>query len=530
MAHIPENDLDVRQDAGAGGGGGARQSRRAPGHPATFVGMLCLMVVFLYCYLPALTNDFAHGDDYYDFIQEPGAAEDWRFVDRVFDKRLLEGRPIFAAVYYASAWFVDTLFDIRWIRLLGVLGIGVASWCVFHELVRQGFDRIPSFAVAVMTGASVPFQISASWATTSAFPYAFAISYAAFRIAEHSLTRKTTARYALIIASIVCLLMVFWIYQPVAPTFWVFFAIGILRKQEITRNDGRRILVFLCITAAAAALSYLTYKIAVNTIAWPNYFQRGQFIGIADIPGRIPWLIGRMAESAIFPVTPSEYMHWWGTWPLEYLALAVILAGLVLYLAGKSSFVTRSAIACALPALCYGVHLITEAFDPSRARMSLYALVVFYAYLAANGYARHIGRIAPSVFVNYAMGGMALLGVALSYWHNERQHVRANVREIEFMRSELQQHDLASYNAIHVIRPKCSERFFSGGYLWPSSCGPWAEGTAASSMVKFVLVDISADTLPLRISNSAHDDNYIPRANTLIVDMEKGVRLYDGRR
>ena len=505
------NELGARQDAGA-----------VQGRSATFVGMLCLMVVFLYCYLPVLTNDYAHGDDYYDFLQEPGAGNSWNFFDWVFVKRLMEGRPILAAVYYASAWFVDTLFDIRWIRLLGILGIGVASWCVFHELVRQGFDRIPSFSVAVMTGASVPFQISASWATTSAFPYAFAISYAAFRIAEHSLTRKTTARYALIIASIVCLLMVFWIYQSVASSFWVFFAIGILRKREITRNDGRRILVFLCISAGAAALSYLTYKMAVNTLPYPNYPHRGQFIGISDIPGRIPWLIKRMAESVIFPVTPSEYRHW-GIRLLEYMPLVVILAGLVLYLAGKSSFVTRSAIACALPALCYGVQLMTDYPDPYRVRMSLVALIVFYTYLAVNGYARHIGRIAPAVFINYAMGGMALLGVALSYWHNERQHVRANVREIEFMRSELQQHDLASYNAIHVIRPECSERFFPGGYLNPSSCLDWA----ADYMVKFVLIDMSADTLPLRISNShPRDDNYVLHGNTLIVDMKKGVRIY----
>ncbi len=490
----------------------------------TLVGMLCLMVVFFYCYLPALTNDYALADDYYDFLQGPhsqGTGLGW-----VFDKRLMEGRPILAAVYYASAWFVDTLFDIRWIRLLGILGVAVASWCVFHELVRQGFDRIPSFAVAVMTGSSVPFQMVASWATTSALPYAFAISYAAFRIAEHSLTRKSTTRYALIIASTVCLLMAFYIFQPTALSFWAFFAIGILRKQEITRNDGRRILVFLCITALATTLSYLTFKIALNTLPYPDYPHRGHLIGISDILGRISWLIERMSSSAIFPVSTDEYRYL-EIWPLRFFPLAVILAGLVLYLAGRSSFVKKGAIVCALPVLCHGIMLVTDWHDPLHSRMALGFLVIFYAFLAMHGYARHIGRVDPSIFINYAVGGLALLGVALAYWHNERQNVRTNIREIEFIRSELQQHDLASYDAIHVVRPECTGRaFVLWGYIAPSSCADWA----ANSMVKFVLIDMSADTLPLRISNSAHGDNYVPHTNTLVVDMEKGVRIYRDRR
>ena len=56
---------------------------------------------------------------------------------------------------------------------------------------------------------SVPFQLAASWATVSAFPYAFAIAYAAFLIAEHSLKQKLLLKYTLIVASIICLLVAF---------------------------------------------------------------------------------------------------------------------------------------------------------------------------------------------------------------------------------------------------------------------------------------------------------------------------------
>ena len=56
----------TRRCSGQSGADGA-----APGLSATFIGMLCLMAVFLYCYLPALTNDYASADDYYDFLQVP---------------------------------------------------------------------------------------------------------------------------------------------------------------------------------------------------------------------------------------------------------------------------------------------------------------------------------------------------------------------------------------------------------------------------------------------------------------------------
>ena len=491
--------------------------------------LLCLIAIFVSLYHPTLTNDYMHGDDYFDFLprEDNGRGGTW-----VFDKRLLEGRPIYAAIFYLNAWFVESLSDVKWIRLFGILGISLASWCVFYELVRQKFDRIPSFFVAVIVGMCVPFQLAASWATISIFPYAFAISYAAFLIAEHSLKQRTAIKYVLIAASTVCLLMVLYIYQPIALAFWAFFAIGTLRKQNITGNDIRRILIYLCITAAAICLSYLTYKITHSLFTY-DYPGRGKFISIFDIPESILQLIKRMATAVIFPITPNEY-----SWDVSYLArvpaflpLVVVLLGLVLYFREKPSFMKRCVIACALPALCHGIMLITDSTDPQRTRMALSFLVILYVFLAVHGYAKHIRRyvnrtMSPSTFVNCVMGVVAFYGVALSYWHHERQFVKANVREIEFIRSELQYHDLRCYNAIHVVRPKCgtSTSFVPRGYFSPSSCFPWA----VNSMVKFLLIDLHADTLLLRLSNSEYGDNDkpVPRTNTLVIDMERGVRAY----
>ena len=353
----------------------------------------CLIAIFVSLYHPALTNDYMHGDDYYDFLgggpEENGGASGLGWV---FDKRLLEGRPVYSGIYYVSAWFVESLFDVRWIRLFGIFGIALACWCVFRELVRQEFDRLPSFFVAVIVGMSVPFQLAASWATVSAFPYAFAIAYAAFLIAEHSLKQRATTKYALIVASIICLLMAFYIYQPIALAFWAFFAIGILRKQDITGNDIRRAFAYLCITAAAIGLSYLTYETAHSVLPYDGYPGRGELRAVSDIPERIPWLIKRMATAVVFPITPSEYyadVLYLARVP-AFLLLAVVLAGLVLYFRDRPSFMKRCVIACALPILCYGIALVSVHGDPQRTRMVLSFLMIYYAFLAVHGYARYI--------------------------------------------------------------------------------------------------------------------------------------------
>ena len=500
--------------------------------------LFCLIAIFVALYHPALTNDYAYSDDYHDFLGVPGENGGASGIAWVFDKRLLEGRPIYAGIYYVSAWFVETLSDIRWIRLLGIFGIALASWCVFRELVRQEFGRLPSFFVAVIVGMSVPFQLAGSWATVSAFPYAFAVSYAAFLIAEHSLKQRATIKYALIVASIICLLMAFWIYQPVALSFWAFFAVGILRKQNITGNDIRRVFVYLCITATVVGLSVLTYETARSVLNIDYYEARGGLIAISDIPERIPWLMNRMATAVVFPVTPGEYSpHWpWYTLPhiasskvlfkhiLVFLPLVAVLAGLVLYFRDRPQFMKRCVIACVLPVLCYGIMLVSENSDPQRTRMALSFLAIVYLFLAVHGYARYINRT-PSAFVNCVMGFIVFVGVALSSWHNERQFVEANVIEIQYIRSELQQHDLKSYDAIHVVRPDSCFRggtFVPRGYLVPSSCMDWA----SDSMVKFLLIDLHADTFPLRLSSSAYGDEPVPRTNTLVIDMEKGIRAY----
>ena len=46
-------------------------------------------------------------------------------------------------------------------------------------------------------------------------------------------------------------------------------------------------------------------------------------------------------------------------------------------------------------------------------------------------------------------------------------------------------------------------------------------------MVKFLLIDLHADTLPLRVSNFGYyGDKPVPHTNTLVIDMEKGIHAY----
>ena len=478
--------------------------------------LVWLLAVFLVCYSSVWTNDYGRWDDYPVFVDR---------AEFRIDFWLLEARPVYGVVGYLFAWFVENLSDIRWLRIIGICGVALAAWCVFLELVRQGFDRIQSFFVAVIVGSAVPFQIAAAWATVAPYPYAFAISYVAFRVAEHSLIQRILMKYILIFLSFVLLSMSFLIYQPIALSFWVFVAIGILSKKYITASDIRRVLLYIGISGAAAVLSFLTYKTAVHYLG--EYYPlsiRGALTRIEGIPREIGNLFSDIIAAAIFPIDPRQ--SWfqeinWGEGIEKYGAPIVVLTGLYLYFAARPSLWLRIAFACAAPVLCHGVMLISaEDWNPKYSQYSFYAIAVLYTVLAIHGYAKRIGKIIPLVSANTTIGFMAIVSIALAWWHIEIHYVRPNVEEIGFIQRELAKQDLSKYESIHVIRPACPcPATVSGNYGWPSACQPWAP----TGMVVFALRSLGGDAVNLKFSNSRHGEPWAPGPRTLVVDMQKGV-------
>ena len=127
-----------------------------------------LLVFFSVCYSPVLTNDYGFLDEYFDIISG------WQ--GHVVQKRIQEGRPLYAIIYGAITSGGIYVEDLRWFRFAGIVGLSLLAFSVFRVLVYVGWDRFQSFCIVVILCTTLPFQLYVAWATTSIFIFAALIS------------------------------------------------------------------------------------------------------------------------------------------------------------------------------------------------------------------------------------------------------------------------------------------------------------------------------------------------------------------
>ena len=51
---------------------------------------------------------------------------------------MIEGRPVYALIGYLFTSLATSLEDLRYIRLIGVIGIALLAWNLFEALARAG--------------------------------------------------------------------------------------------------------------------------------------------------------------------------------------------------------------------------------------------------------------------------------------------------------------------------------------------------------------------------------------------------------
>ena len=180
------------------------------------------LAVFLACYVSVWSNDYGITDDYPDFFYGTEGTHP--------EKRVIEGRPLYALIGYVFTSLATELEDLRWIRIIGIIGIALLAWSLYQALVRAGYSRFQSFCAGMIVGTSLPFQLCAAWATLAPWPFAAAASGLAFLLADRAFDQHhLPRRWALAAGASLCLLAALAIYQPVAMFFWVFAAIHLLK-------------------------------------------------------------------------------------------------------------------------------------------------------------------------------------------------------------------------------------------------------------------------------------------------------------
>jgi len=208
------------------------------------------MALYLLCYISVLRYAYLFADDYY-YLYHATLGTVWPAAISIIS----DGRPLYAATLLGAFHLAGHYPAVRWIRAVGVLGIGWLMWLVYRALLRRGWSTPLAFATAFLIGLLPPFQVLAAWATTYIFPWAAALTgIAAMMLEREPLSRR---RYA---GAIGLLLIAFSVYQPAAAFFGVFMGIRLLTPSE-TRERIIQTFRYTVVFGCAAVLAFVEQRI-----------------------------------------------------------------------------------------------------------------------------------------------------------------------------------------------------------------------------------------------------------------------------
>ena len=241
--------------------------------------MIAFLTLLSTCYFSVLNNDYGFADDYFDLLPENREQIIW--------KKNLEGRLLYALITKFGFPKTANIEDIRYVRLVGVVGISLLAFVMFQALVHVGWKPFQSFCVAIIMCTSLPFQVFAAWATASVFPIAGLLSGCALLLADQAFSSPPPPRAKWLRASIAVLVLVgaLAIYQPAAMIFWVFAAVFLFRPGPSLNDAVARFLYYGLVGLVGMGLGFVLYKLPAifysetsrGDLAW-NFLEKAVFL------------------------------------------------------------------------------------------------------------------------------------------------------------------------------------------------------------------------------------------------------------
>ena len=487
-----------------------------------------------------LSADYGVSDDYPDLVTESLDPPEYAIAEQVMvpgsaiEKKIKEGRPLYALAAHLLYLTTADIGDLRRARFVGVLGISLLAWIMYRMLVRTGHDRFQSFCVGAIACSTLPFQVYASSVTMAPFPFAAVLSGFAFILGDRAFTTTPDrlSKWLLAGGAGVVLLAALAIYQPAAMFFWVFAAV-ILLDPDRTRGDVFRRLGWYCLIASFGMVSGYGLAELGPTLYPDSSFDRIDLV--QDLPGKLAWFLFTVFPQAVnfALLSPSHWLLSDGSTTVlsasriadmlaAWMFFIVISAGLVSYLRGMRNGVPwKYGVAISLLFASHMPNLVAESAEAGyRTMAALSSLIVLYAYLAAKGFARPRPCHHRSSFplANVVVGAVAIACVLSAAHHVRTWIVEPQARELEFIRDELTRNDLSGVGRIYVIRPawwSTLAPFVHREFGYPSSA-PWWN---PYSMVFLILRETAPEHAHLPVTSVGFDQSMVPLPGSLVVDM-----------
>jgi hypothetical protein len=341
--------------------------------------LLAITLAVFGMYSSTVIVPYAFSDDYPILSMAVGQGPNPWFGRTILDAFTVNGRPLAGVLdtfFFRAAGSIDNL---RFIRLVAVVGIVALALLLHWALMRSGIRRTPAALIVVLMCSVPAFQVYASWTVLFVAPYAALLGGGASVLVASTADAHWTLVADRIVGATAMLLAALLIYQPPAMFFWVFLAIALIG----VRGHGRALRLVrahVVVAVAALAIAFGLLKLGVHLVGKtaPNATRNGL---THDVAGKVHWFFEQPLYRSLnlFELTPSRW--------LATVVAAVAAGGIVLLLHHRAVRpLLYLGIAAVLIPLSFLPNLVVaENSVTYRPEVSISSLMALYAGLGALG-------------------------------------------------------------------------------------------------------------------------------------------------
>lgn len=477
--------------------------------------LLAYCVVFLFIYSPAILLSYGMTDSYADLYAGTHGT-------LVADNLVVvgEGRWISAFLINATYSSLHDISELRYLRLLSILGIALFAWVMRGILLNVGIPRTWAAVIPALICVTPTFQVYAAWDVCWPYPYAAGVAGIAAVIGKHGLDAWLDRKQLMTglrncLAAIGLLLLSMATYQPAAMVFWAFAAVLLLCDHSLRFRRSVLFLVVLgMIMIVAVGLDAESGRLLPPLIAGhPYQLARTQLV--TDVPGKAWWFFYQPLLDAlnVYNLIP--------TFGIALVVLELSVMGLFVYIQGR--FWTRFGkvgIALLLLPLSYMPNLVVaENWAAYRTQPGITALCVLYASLAALGVLQRGNALIRTGVANVALAGVVVAVSFVATRNVLRDFALPQSEELAVLQTQLEAGNLSAARSIYMIPASADDSAAAevryDEYGVPSSSKPWSQ----MQMTYFVLeeIDPARANIPVRVGPA--DGSGTPPPGSEVIDL-----------
>jgi hypothetical protein len=472
--------------------------------------------VVLITFAPVLATPYAFLDDY-TVLQAFTPRGDPKGKARYWGLVTAFGRPAVFPLFELSYGVFERIEDLRYLRLVGLLGTGGLAWLLWKALDRAGLSPVASASAALLVCTMPPFQVYASWAVEAFLGPVAILSGCAVRSAELAHARiSPMCRAGLLGLAVVLQTLALTIYQPVAMFFCVFLAITLFVPGEVGPQHPRRLLLPGAVLAAALVLAFLVYRVGVAM--YGSSLSSARKNVTAEPWTKITWFVQA-------PLKDALNLLWWpSSGPLAILVAALLVTGLLMHFRGTvRERLLGLAIALGLVPLTYLPNLVAgESWSAYRTQAALSGLIVVYGVLAVHGLA---ARWITRRTLSWGLAVATACSCVLASINVVTYFVHPQALELAVLREQLRRADISQARIVRIRRARWQDsvapRARYDEFGLPSTVAPWTP----RAMVALLLREMGTDDRRFRIEVIGPEDPLLPGQGVVLVDMRALARF-----